>query len=220
MKSIRSRCLLAAAAAFSVAQAPLHAAPPAGVPPQSEVIVTNPETQPVPVTGQVEITAKPAVTHMGQAAADHVELGLGSGGALTCPTGTLSTIRQLPDGGVGFGEFVVPEGRSLVLTDFEVSVAEATGLPWSAGSFVTVHVLAGAPGSSSLRTIWRDTVLLDGSLAAARQTMIRSALTSGVVLAAGQRVCIGAGFGLTGSGTNGTVTVFNIGRLYGYLVDG
>jgi hypothetical protein len=203
---------------LALAGGPLHAAPPLDPPPSKDVLVVNPESQPVPVTGQVEVVAPPLVTHMGQAPEDHVQLGLAAGSGFTCPTGTLSTLRVLSDAQPAFAEFVVPDGRSFVLTDFGIPVSEAPGFAWNQGSIVTLHVMIGVAGSASLRTVWQTSAHVDQNLALSRQTWLEAALTSGVVIGPGQRICIGAGFGFQ-TGTNATVSVPILGRLYGYLVD-
>lgn len=219
MQWLLTRCAFATMTILLLA-GPLAALPPEDVPPAKDVLVTNPDSDPVPVTviEPVEVAPPPPATHMGQPTEDHVRLSMGTGGGVTCPTGTLGTFRVLSDGATVPGEFVVPGGRSLVLTDLGIPVSEAAGFPWSLGSIVTAHVMISAPGSNLLTTIWRKSAHVDATLALSRQTWLEGALTGGAVIGAGRRICIGAGFGFS-SGTNATVSVPNLGTLYGYLVD-
>jgi hypothetical protein len=182
-----------------------------------DVKVTNDEANAVPVTGLVEISAPP-VTHMGQRAEDHVLLITGSGGSFTCPTGMLSAKRKFPNGDTPSGEFVVPEGRMLVLTDFAIGLREKEDHDWIEGNnLISVQLRIGLPEDNASESMWQTSIQIDGNMAISEEAWLKEELTSGVVIGPGQRVCIKAGFSFSAS--SNTVSLINLSKLNGYLVD-
>lgn len=195
---------------------------PAGI--AGNVTVQNGVNNPVPVVIQGVDDANPVpvsvptTTHMGQAPQEHVSLVTGSGTSLTCPAGQLSAIRRLPNGDTPIEEFVVPEGKMLVLTDFAIGLREKDGNDWIEGNnLISIRLGIGPSGAYPGDIMWQTSVQIDGHMATSEEAWVTEKLTSGVVIGPGQRVCLRAGFSF--SATENTVSLINLSKLYGYLVD-
>lgn len=233
-----SKRLLAVASSLLLAGPAVLAAPPPGGPPvEFKTFVTNPASSPVPVTGevdvagpvevtgqvdvagpvevtgQVDVTSAP-VTHMGQSVDDHVSLITGSGGGTTCPPDQLAAFRQQADGNFPFDEFVVPDGKTFVITDLAIGIRERPGDDWVAGGNLISFQLGIGPGASD--RVWVASIQIDDLMAQSEEAWYTDHLVSGVAVGPGQRVCIRAGF--TFSADANTVTLINLSRVYGYLV--
>ena len=183
-----------------------------------DVNVANPVLQvevsnadPIEVTGQV---GSAPVTHMGQDVADHVSLITGSGGSTTCPSGQLAAFRQFADGNSPFDEFVVPEGKTFVITDLAIGIRERAGNDWVAGNNLISFQLGIGPGA--IDNLWVASIQIDDLMAKSEEAWYTEHLTSGVAVGPGQRVCIRAGFSF--SATANTVSLINLSKVYGYLV--
>jgi hypothetical protein len=199
--------------------------PAAGPPVEFKTVVTNDANNPVPVTGQidvsgpvevtgqVDVTSAP-VTHMGQNVADHVSLVTGSGGSTTCPSGQLAAFRQFADGNFPFEEFVVPEGKTFVITDLAIGIRERAGNDWVAGNNLISFQLGIGPGA--VNRLWVASIQIDDLMAQSEEAWFTEHLVSGVAVGPGERVCIRAGFSF--SATADTVSLINLSKVYGYLV--
>jgi len=194
------------------------AAPPITEP--VDVIVTNPVLQvevsnadPIEVTGQVGVASTP-VSHMGQNVADHVSLITGSGGGTTCPSGQLAAFRQFADGDSPLSEFVVPDGKTFVITDLAIGIRERAGNDWVAGNNLISFQLRIGPGA--IDNLWVASIQIDDLMAKSEEAWYTEHLVSGVAVGPGQRVCIRAGFSF--SATENTVSLINLSKIYGYLV--
>jgi len=187
---------------------------PDEAPPTVDVNVVNTPDDPVPVTGVVDVTSAPT-THMGQGVENHVSLVTGSGSGTTCPAGELAAFRQSSDGNFPFDEFVVPEGMTFVVTDLAIGVREKAGNDWIAGNNIISFQLSIGPGASD--RMWVSTMQIDELMAASGEAWFTDHLVSGVAIGSEERVCIRAGF--TFSADSDTVSLINLSRLYGYLVD-
>jgi hypothetical protein len=187
-----------------------------------DVNVTNPVLQvevsnadPIEVTGQVGVASAP-VTHMGQNVAEHVSLSTGSGSNTTCPSGQLAAFRKFSDGSSPspFGEFVVPDGKTFVITDLAIGIRERAGNDWVAGNNLISFQLRIGPGA--IDNLWGASIQIDDLMARSEEAWYTEHLVSGVAVGPGQRICIKAGFSF--SATDDTVSLINLSRVYGYLV--
>jgi hypothetical protein len=201
------------------------AVPAAGPPVEFKAFVTNDASNPVPVTGQVDVAGPVEVTgqvdvtsdplsHMGQNVSDHVSLVTGSGGSTTCPSGQLAAFRQFSDGNFPFEEFVVPEGKTFVITDLAIGIRERAGNDWVAGNNLISFQLGIGPGATN--RLWVASIQIDDLMAQSEEAWYTEHLVSGVAVGPGQRVCIRSGF--TFSATADTVDLINLSKVYGYLV--
>jgi hypothetical protein len=195
----------------------------AGPDPGINVTVTNPPTQPVPVslqgtgsiTGDVSI-ASTQVTHMGRAPQEHITLGVAGGTGNLCDTGFGGFLRRQPDGGFGTGEFfVVPAHKVLIITDFGLGITRATGRTWNPGDLIGAKLTV---GGSAFSTLYQTSVTVDANLADAGKLWINERVLSGIVVAAGKRPCIVAGVGFSPE-PNQAAVITTLSIMHGYLMD-
>ena len=202
---------------FAIAFSGLFASTAFAAPPITEPVdvnVINPALQvEVSNADPVPVVSAPA-THMGQNVSDHVSLVTGGGGSTTCPSGQLAAFRQFSDGNVPFQEFVVPEGKTFVITDLAIGIRERAGNDWVAGNDLISFQLGIGPGAT--RRLWVASIQIDDLMAQSEEAWYTEHLVSGVAVGPGQRICIRSGF--TFSATANTVDLINLSRVYGYLV--
>jgi len=176
----------------------------------------NGPSNPVPVdgiiSGEVEITntsipvTLPPMTHMGVKVQDHIRLVTGSGGDSTCPdTGVI-----LQD---AFKFFVVPQGKALVVTDVNYGVRAKTGFPWTLGTLVSVDIRTS--GTTSSRA-WQSGVVADQAIVAGQVLWHSEKILGGLVIKAGETICLTAGLGFE---PRGEASFINLSKIYGYLID-
>jgi hypothetical protein len=151
------------------------------------VTVINPASMPVPV----EIKNAPAAarSHMNAAIADHVMLNWVSPGTATSSGGTNAEFRRyLPDGSFASAPFVVPAGRTFVVTDADAVIVAGAGQTFRDGSVVQAVVTLPEHFNSSLVPHASNGV----SIATANlgAVAISSSLGAGMIVAAGKQVCI------------------------------
>ena len=106
----------------------------------------------------------------------------------------------------------------LVLTDFAIGLREKDGNDWIEGNnLISIRLGIGPSGAYPGDIMWQTSVQIDGHMATSEEAWVTEKLTSGVVIGPGQRVCLRAGFSF--SATENTVSLINLSKLYGYLVD-
>jgi hypothetical protein len=181
--------------AFGFFAGAAHAAP-------GPVSVEVVNADPIPVT--VETKAGPPATHMGVAATEHVTLYWGSSTTQTCAAGTATAIRQSPFGGF-FGNFIVPAGKALVITDVTIGIFAAAGAAWPVGTTLAIR-LSGV----STTPLWQKEFYVDATEAAARKMWRSETIASGVVFGPG-RVCAEVP-SIVGAFVNSSMA-------HGYLID-
>ena len=163
------------------------------------VIVANESTNPVAVANNER---------------ERVYLVTGSGGSFTCING-IGAKRVHPDGSLDSDQFVVPEGKLLVLTDFGIGVRERGDYPWDSKRLIAVEVNA-EPSESFVDTVYQTSFPITSDLQEIGEAWVDRTLASGAVVGAGRYLCIKAGFGFD---ANNRVSMINLTKLYGYLID-
>jgi hypothetical protein len=174
--------------------------------PATPVEVVNTPSNAVPTT----ITST-KVTHVGRSPQDHVTLGLASGSNDTCPTkgsGWFGFIERSQDSSFE-GFFVVPAGKSLILTDFGIGALKGEG--WAVGDLISFQL--GRVGDATRVYETRKTV--DAAAAAATSIWMNEHVISGIVFRGGQVPCAKTGLGSDATGNHGTTASI----VTGYLVD-
>jgi hypothetical protein len=158
----------------------------------------------------------PSRTHMGQQWQDHVVLITASSGSDDdCGTDSFG-VRLLPDGtSASFTSWNVPDGKVFVLTDVDFGMREKTDATWSLGDLLTFEVLSST--ASSFDNFWQGTVIVDSAMDAGGETWRSESIESGVVYPAGAAICMRAGKGFEADRND--VSVINLTKLYGYLID-
>jgi hypothetical protein len=155
-------------------------------------------------------------THTGQPGQDHVLLLTGSSGDDPQCGGLTFGIRVLPDGErESFGSWVVPEGKMFVLTDIHFGLRERTSDPWVIGDIVTLEVRSST--ATLFDNFFQGTIEVDGVLAAGGEVWETTTIGSGVVFPSGSALCLLAAKGFEADRDD--VSVINLTKMYGYLID-
>lgn len=158
----------------------------------------------------------PSATHTGQPWQDHVLLITGSSGDDPQCGGLTFGIRVLPNGErETSGSWEVPEGKMFVMTDIDFGLRERSSDPWVVGDIVTLEVQSST--AALFDTFWQGTVEVDGVLAAGGELWETTTIGSGVVFPSGSALCLSAAKGFEAD--SGNVSVINLTKMYGYLID-
>jgi hypothetical protein len=200
MQHVKSTITLAALAIWSLGAL----AQPKNYPVDVRVVNTPAEAVPV---------RRPSVTHMGVPVQDHVRLNTGSGGNSTCAAGEAGVLLDPRPVVTSF--FTVPAGKALIITNVSYGVRARVGSPWTIGTLVSVDMRIN-DGTTSSGRAWQSGVVVDAAMAAGQQLWRNESVLAGIVIRAGETVCLIAGLGFE---PNGSATFINLSKLYGYLVD-
>lgn len=161
------------------------------------VTVNNTQANPVPVSvvssaaNPVPVTVVGAkVTHMGVPVSDHVTLNWASSGSTTaCGSSGDAFFRVLPDGQVESAPFVVPAGRSLVVTDMDAVVIAGAGQTFPQGRVVQAVLTLASKFNTGvfMSHLSKGVVMTDATTGA---VAVSSTLGAGFVVGAGQQICV------------------------------
>jgi len=168
----------------------------------------------------VEISNFPDTTHMGRTPAEHVVLHYHSVGPdpTNCsavePVGNKEYRRLFPDGTQATEEFIVPAGKVLVITDFDVIVSNGVDA-FDVGRTVISTILINPTQRVSTWYHSTEGVKITADNAGG-PVAISENLGSGIVVGAGSFVCPQS-FQMTGIGFNDARTENSVMR--GYLMD-
>jgi hypothetical protein len=172
-----------AAAVLAVTASPLALAQGALKP--VDAMIVNPVSKPVPVS----IVGAGARTHMGVPVADHVMLNWVAVGTPTaCGLTNQEFRRYRPDGSFDNTAFVVPAGRTLVVTDLDAAVSEGN-TSFGSGQSVQAALMTG-PNFGSVLVAHATAGVVINSSGLPAIVLLSSSLGAGVLFSAGQQVCV------------------------------
>ena len=146
---------------------------------------------------------------------EHVFLVTGTGSSITCPVGDLGVFMRVPGG--PSVEFVVPEGKALLIKDLGIGVRELEDFPWTTKRLIVIEVNAGEPDGGGLETVYQTSFPMSSDLQEIGEAWIDRTLNAGALVGPGQRICIRGGFGFEADFRQ--VAMINLTKLYGVLVD-
>jgi hypothetical protein len=159
-----------------------------------------------------------AQTHMGQSWKEHVNVQFFAGGgrADVCPVGgrdiaTLAMYRILPDGATQ--PFVVPAGKLLVVTDFNVTAANGGTGTVKQSLHLSLSVIG--PGKTSGPIVYRSSFHLAADLVSSLYSLTGQSL-SGLVVSEGVSIC--PSVRIEDGSTQGIGLSITAGNYRGYLI--
>lgn len=149
-----------------------------------EARIVNTTETPVPVS-----IVGAARSHMGVPVSDHVVLAwVAIGNTTACGQTSQEFRRILPDGSFDTTAFVVPQGRTFVVTDADAVIVAGTGNTFPMGDVVHARVMHADLFDSSLAPHGTNGVTITNGTTGA--VAISSSLGAGFLVSAGKQVCI------------------------------
>jgi len=177
-------------------------------------VVIEPGHDPLPVV----IEDPPQRTHMGQPVREHIVLTLvapGAGEPTVCDEPNQEFREIFSSGDLASGAFVVPDGKIFVATDLDAVIPAGTGDTFRAGS--TVHAVLNMENNVGSTLVPHSTSGVPITTAVQEAVSVNSNLGAGVLIGAGQQVCVR---GDERTGTSGYIFHrVSSASVRGYLID-